>query len=173
MLDLTQIPTLETARLRLRRPGEQDLDRLAQMFADPRYMRFLGDGRTADRAEAWRALAGALGHWALRGYGFFAVEERSSGRFIGWTGLLHPEGWPGIEIAWGFASACWGQGFATEAAERVRDDAFDRLRLPRLVSLIHPENAASIRVATGIGERFERAIEFHGRMLQLYAMAAA
>jgi len=173
MLDLTQIPTLETPRLRLRRPSERDLDRLAGMFADPRYMRFLADGRTADRAEAWRAIAGALGHWALRDYGFFAVEEKSAGLFIGWSGLLQPEGWPGTEIAWGIAPALWGQGLATEAARGVLDYAFSRLRLPRLISIIHPENIASIRVATKIGERFERSIEFQGKSPHLYAIAAA
>ena len=173
MLDLRQVPTLETARIRLRRPSERDTDPLAQMFADARYMRFLGDGTTADRTESWRAIASALGHWALRGYGFFSVEEKSAGLFIGWAGLLHPEGWPGVEIAWGFAPACWGQGFATEAATSVLRYAFDRLRLPRLVSIIHPENAASIRVAMKIGERFERSIEFQGRSLHLYAIAAA
>jgi [ribosomal protein S5]-alanine N-acetyltransferase len=172
MLDLRQIPTLETARLRLPRPSERDTDPLAQMYADPRYTRFLGDGMTADRTEAWRAIAGALGHWALRGYGFFSVEEKSAGLFIGWTGLLHPEGWPGVEIAWGFAPACWGQGFATEAAASVLRYAFDQLRLPRLVSIIHPDNAASIRVAMKIGERFERSIEFRGKSAHLYATAA-
>jgi RimJ/RimL family protein N-acetyltransferase len=173
MLDLREIPTLETTRLRLRRPSEADTDGLARMFADARYMRFLGDGETADRATAWRAIAGALGHWALRGFGFFSVEEKVSGAFIGWTGLLHPEGWPGIEIAWGIAPSFWGRGLATEAGGSVRDFAFDRLRLPRLVSIIHPENAASIRVALKIGERFERAIDFQGKRVNLYAIAAA
>ena len=173
MLDLREIPTLETARLSLRRPSERDTDGLARMFADARYMRFFGVGETADRAASWRAIAGALGHWALRGYGFFAVEESASGQFIGWTGLLNPEGWPGIEIAWGIAPASWGHGFATEASKSVLEYAFDRLRLPRLVSIIHPENAASIRVAMKIGERFERSIEFRGETVDLYAIAAA
>ncbi len=173
MLDLTEIPTLETPRLRLRRPSERDTDGLAGMFADARYMRFLGDGRTADRVASWRAIAGSLGHWALRDYGFFAVEEKTTGLFIGWTGLLYPEGWPGIEIAWGIAPSYWGRGYATEAAKSVLNYAFDRLRLPRLVSIIHPENVASIRVAMKIGERFERSIEFRGKSAHLYAIAAA
>ncbi len=172
MLDLREIPTLETPRLRLRCPREQDTDGVAAMFADARYMRFLGDGKTADRAAAWRAIAGALGHWVLRDYGFFSIEEKATGRFIGWTGLLSPEGWPGVEIAWGIAPSSWGQGLATEAAEGVRDYAFASLCLPRLVSLIHPENATSIRVAVKIGERFERSIEFQGQRLCLYAVAA-
>ncbi|HXZ01223.1 MAG TPA: GNAT family N-acetyltransferase [Stellaceae bacterium] len=172
MLDLREVPTLETFRLRLRRPGESDTEGLAAMFADARYMRFLGDGKTADRAEAWCAIAGTLGHWVLRGHGLFSIEEKTTGRFIGWSGLLSPEGWPGVEIAWGIAPDFWGRGLATEAATSVRDYAFLGLRLPRLVSLIHPENAASIRVAAKIGECFEHAIEFQGRSLSLYAIAA-
>jgi RimJ/RimL family protein N-acetyltransferase len=172
MLDLTQIPTLDTPRLILRRPAEADADGLAELYTDPRYMRFFGDGRTADHAAAWGAIAGSLGHWALRGFGFFAVEEKATGRFIGWSGLLAPEGWPGVEIAWGIAPRAWGRGIATEAATAVRDDAFTRLRLKRLVSIIHPENTASIRVAMKLGARFERPIEFHGGTMRLCAIAA-
>ena len=168
MLNLNQIPVLETARLRLRRVAERDVDVLTAMFGDPCYMRFMGDSKLADRAAAWRAIAGALGHWAIRGYGFFAVEEKATGRFIGWSGLLNPEGWPGIEIAWGIAPDRWGQGFATEAATAVRHYAADTLHLTRLISLIHPENVASIRVAKKIGERFLRTIEFQGKEVRLY-----
>ena len=170
MLDLNEIPVLETARLRLRRVEERDVDALAAMFGDPRYMRFMGDGKLVDRAAAWRAIAGALGHWALRGYGFFAVEEKAVGRFIGWSGVLNPEGWPGIEIAWGIAPDRWRQGFATEAATAVLRYAAGTLHLTRLVSLIHPENVASIRVAEKIGERFVSIIEFQGKEARLYAI---
>ncbi len=170
MLDLRQIPSLETKRLLLRRTTEGDIDALAAMFADSRYMRFLGNGEVADRGEAWRAIAGTLGHWALRGYGFFAVEEKASGSFIGWSGLLNPEGWPRIEIAWGIAPNRWRRGFATEAATAVAGYAAKTLRVAQLISMIHPDNAASIRVAEKIGEHFVRLIEFRGRPVRLYAL---
>jgi RimJ/RimL family protein N-acetyltransferase len=172
MLDLAQIPVLETSHLLLRRPDEADADGLAALFADPRYMRFLSDGKTADHAAAWESIAGSLGHWALRGFGCFAVEQKGGARFIGWCGLLFPEGWPGIEIAWGISPRLWGRGFATEAARAVRDDAFGGLGLTRLVSLIHPDNAASIRVASKLGARFERTIKLRGNRMQVYALAA-
>jgi RimJ/RimL family protein N-acetyltransferase len=170
MLDICEVPVLETARLRLRRVEERDVDAVTLMFGDPRYMRFMGDGKLADRAAAWRAIAGTLGHWTLRGFGFFAIEEKASGAFIGWSGLLNPEGWPGIEIAWGIAPDRWRQGFATEAATAVRHYAADTLHLTRLISLIHPENVASIRVAEKIGERFLRTIEFQGKAVRLYGV---
>jgi RimJ/RimL family protein N-acetyltransferase len=131
-------------------------------------MRFLGDGETADRDAAWRAIACALGHWALRGYGFFAVEEEASGAFIGWSGLLNPGGWPGVEIAWGIAPSRWRQGVASEAAKTVPSYASNTLQMTRLISLIHPDNAASIRVAEKIGECFLHSIEFQGKRLRLY-----
>jgi RimJ/RimL family protein N-acetyltransferase len=83
---------------------------------------------------------------------------------------LNPEGWPGIEIAWGIAPDRWCQGFATEAASAVLHYAAGTLHLRRLISLIHPENVASIRVAEKIGERFLRTIAFQGKEVQLYAV---
>jgi hypothetical protein len=127
--------------------------------------------RTAPRRGAPSRAPWGIGHCAATA--FSLSRKNRAERFIGWAGLLHPEGWPGVEIAWGFAPSCWGQGFATEAAASVLRYAFDRLRLPRLASIIHPENAASIRVAMKIGERFERSIEFQGKSLHLYAIAAA
>jgi hypothetical protein len=143
MLDLGQIPSLETKRLLLRRPLERDVDALAAVFAEPSYMRFLGDGETADRDAAWRAIACALGHWALRGNGFFAVEEKASGAFIGWSGLLNPGGWPGVEIAWGIAPSRWRQGFCQRGrqsgaklrVEHASNDALDQLDPSRQRSL--------------------------------------
>jgi RimJ/RimL family protein N-acetyltransferase len=107
-----------------------------------------------------------------RGYGLFAVDEQESRRFVGWTGLLCPEGWPAIEIASGITTQRWNKGFATEAATAVRNYAFATLRIPRLVSLIHPDNSASIRVAEKIGERFDHMLDFEGKTVRLYAIAS-
>ena len=170
MRDLPRVPVIESARLKLRCVTEHDLDPLAAMFADPNYMRFFGDGKTADRAAAWRAIATALGHWILRGYGIFAVDERDSGSFIGWSGLIYPEGAPAIELGWGIAPHHWNRGFATEAATAVRDFAFGTLQLPRLVSLIHPANAPSVRVAEKIGEHFENMLDVEGGSVAVYAI---
>lgn len=169
MVDVAQIPVLETARLLLRGIAERDQGPLATIFGDARVMRFLG-GETRTPAAAWGSIAWTLGHWALRGYGFYAVEEKATRRFIGRIGLLNPAGWPGIEIAWHLASERWGLGFASEGAAVVRDHAFATLRLPRLVSIIHPDNAASIRVALKLGEHFERMIDFEGKPVRLYAI---
>ena len=93
-------PSLETSRLRLRQFAESDLDDYASMCADPEVMRYVGDRGPLSRDDTWRQLAMLVGHWALRGYGMWAVEELGSGAFVGRVGLHYPEGWPEPEIGW-------------------------------------------------------------------------
>ena len=145
------IPTLETARLRMRAFRVDDLDAYAAMCADPEVMRFLGTGVTLDRSEAWRSMAGFLGHWALRGYGMWALEEKQTGTLVGRSGFLNPEGWPGFELGWTLGRPSWGKGFATEAARRALDYAFEDLGRKRVISLIRPANTPSMRVAERLG----------------------
>jgi RimJ/RimL family protein N-acetyltransferase len=145
--------TLETDRLTLRMLREADFDAYAEMCADPEVMRYIGDGQPLDRPTAWRNLAMMAGHWALRGYGLWAAEERSSGLFVGRIGFWNPDGWPGFELGWMLRRTFWGQGYATEGARTALQFAFTQLQQPQVISVIHPENAASIRVAQRLGER--------------------
>jgi RimJ/RimL family protein N-acetyltransferase len=170
MLDLSEIPVLETERLHLRRPELRDFEAYAALCADPEVMRFIGEGVPQSRRRAWQAFTGMLGHWAVRGYGQFAVESKATGAFLGRVGLYEPDPWPGIEIAWALARAHWGSGIAPEAATAVRDWAFGTLKLPRLVSVIIPENRPSIRVAEKIGERFDRDDDIDGIPVRIYAI---
>jgi RimJ/RimL family protein N-acetyltransferase len=170
VFDLRSIPTLETPRLRLRALAPGDLDALVAINADPAAMRYLGTGETLDRFGSWRQLAMFIGHWAMLGYGFFAVERRDGGAFLGRVGLLNPETWPGLELGWTIAPAHWGHGYAPEAAAAVRDWAFATLRERQLISLIHPENRASMRVAEKIGERAAGTAVIFGREVRLFAI---
>ena len=119
---MTHIPTLETARLLLRGFELRDFDVYAEMIADPAVTRFLADGTPLGRADAWRQLAMFAGHWALRGFGVWAVEERATGEFLGRIGCFEPEGWPGFEVAYTLRRAAWGRGYAREAAEVAAGD---------------------------------------------------
>jgi RimJ/RimL family protein N-acetyltransferase len=149
---------LETERLKLRMWRESDLDAYAEMCADPLVMKYLSPGKVFSRPEAWRSMAFFMGHWQLRGYGHWAVEEKATGAMIGRIGFLNPEGWPGFEIGWTLARHAWGKGFATEGAKAALQYAFNELDQPHVISLIHPENAPSMRVAERIGEKFERTV---------------
>lgn len=159
--------TLETDRLLLRLFRESDLDTYAEMCADPEVMRFL-NGYPLSREEAWRNLAMVVGHWHLRGFGLWAVEEKSTGCLIGRVGCWKPEGWPGMEIAWTLRRESWGRGYATEAAKVALRYAFDVLRQKHVISLIHPENTPSIRVAQRIGQRLEGRNEVMGSTVLVY-----
>ncbi|KAA3655814.1 MAG: N-acetyltransferase [Calditrichaeota bacterium] len=143
---------LETERLLLRQFTQDDFDEYATMVADPETMRYVGQGKAMTRSEAWRSMAAILGHWQLRGYGLYAVVDKSSQQLAGRIGLLYPEGWPGIELGWMLAPGFRGQGYALEAAQAVRDHAFRELKIPELISIIHPENSRSIKLAMKLGE---------------------
>src|SRR5713226_8257785 len=90
---------LETERLLLRMWREDDFEAYAEICADPEVMRYLG-GKPLSRLDAWRNMAMMVGHWHLRGYGHWVVEEKASGKFIGRIGFLNAEGWPGFELGW-------------------------------------------------------------------------
>jgi RimJ/RimL family protein N-acetyltransferase len=162
--------TLETPRLLLRPFREEDLDAYAAMCADPDVMRYIGEGRPLTRAETWRQMAAILGHWHLRGYGVWAVEERASGAMIGRIGFWNPEGWPGFELGWLLGRACWGYGFATEGARVALDYAFSALKQNHVISVIEPENIRSIRVAERLGEKREGRAEVFGKDVLIYGI---
>jgi RimJ/RimL family protein N-acetyltransferase len=163
--------TLETARLRPRPFRDDDLDAYAELCSDPEVMRYVGDRRVLSREDAWRQMAMLAGHWQLRGFGMWAVEERDTGCFVGRVGLHYPEGWPGREIAWALGRRFWGRGYATEAARAALAEAFGRLGWPRIISLIDPANIRSIRLAQRIGERLEGETTVRGHRVAVYALA--
>ncbi len=160
---------LETERLLLREFRESDADAYAEMLGDAEVMRFLG-GRPLPRAEAWRNMAMVIGHWHLRGYGFWAVEERASGEMVGRVGCWYPEGWPGLEVGRTLCRQFWGRGYATEAARASLEYAFTRLNQTHVISLIAPDNAASIRVAERLGERPEGEWDVFGTKVIIYGI---
>ena len=161
---------LETARLRLRQFRDDDLDDYARITSDAETMRYLASGAPFTRDEALRSLGYIDGHWRIRGYGLWAVEEKASGVLVGRIGLLRPDGWPGLEVAWLVARERWREGLATEAARAALAHAFDVLGEPRAISLIAPENAASIRVAEKLGMRFAELRQIAGTTAALYAI---
>ena len=144
------IPHLETERLVLREWRAADFDWVAALHADDEVMKFLGG--TMERGDAWRALAATIGQWSLRGYGTWAVERKSDHKLVGRVGLIHPDGWPQVEVGWTLARPFWGQGYASEAAQAALNYAFLTLPVERMISCIDSENRASQSVAARIGE---------------------
>lgn len=161
---------LKTERLILRMFREDDLDHYASICADPQVMRYLSEGKTLSRADAWRQMAMIIGHWQLRGYGIWAVEERESKACIGRIGFFNPEGWPGFELGWVLGRQYWGKGYASEGARCALDHAFTEMSREHIISLIHPDNEGSIRVAERIGERLEGKTRLFGNELLIYGI---
>jgi RimJ/RimL family protein N-acetyltransferase len=149
---------------------EEDFEEYASMVADAEVTRYLGEGKPLARGDAWRQLAFVLGHWQLRGYGLWAVEERSTGRLVGRIGFLYPEGWPDFELGWTLAREFWGRGYATEGARRALDFAFEELGREHVISLIRPDNTPSIRVAERLGESLEGSVELFGSEALIYGI---
>ena len=161
------IPQLRTQRLTLRALCETDLEDFTAMMADQRVYRWLG-GQPSTAADAWRSMAGFLGHWALRGYGQWALEEQESGRFVGRAGLWNPHGWPGLEVGWTVTPEDWGRGYATEAGQASLQWAFATLGVDEIISVTRPDNAASRRVMTKLGLRYSRDVELLGHRQVVY-----
>ena len=151
---LHDAPRLETVRLVLRAWRADDSEPFFAMMADPAVAEFLTSPQAPlDRIDAWRALALNVGHWALRGYGLFAVAEKESGAFVGRVGAWRPEGRTEIELGWGLARAHWGKGYALEAARAAGDWIFATQTPPRLASFVHVNNTRSQQLAARLGMR--------------------
>jgi RimJ/RimL family protein N-acetyltransferase len=149
---------------------EDDFEQYAKICSDPEVMRFLADGRALSAFEVWRQMAYFVGHWHFRGYGMWAVEEKETRKLVGRIGFLDPTGWPGFELGWTLGRESWGQGYATEGAGRALEYAFTELNRDHVISLIAPENVASIRVAERIGEKVEGQTELFGKEVLIYGI---
>ena len=155
-------PRIETARLVLRTSRKEDLAAHAAMLGDGAVMRHL-TGMPLQREDAWRRLLQGPGLWAMLGYGYWSVERRSDGGYIGHIGfadfkremLPSLEGLP--EMGWLLAREAQGQGLAFEGVTAALAWADETLRAPEIAAIISPDNAPSIRLAERAG--FVRAEE--------------
>ena len=117
---------LETERLRFRHWRESDVDPLYDFYRDPQSQAVYGSDFS--RADVWRRVGLIIGHFHLRGFGLYALEDKESGKLAGYAGLWFPDGWDDVEVGYGITPQFRGRGFATEAARHARDENLRRVR---------------------------------------------
>lgn len=154
-----EIPTIESDRLILRPVREGDFEPYAAFYETERSR---GRGGPLTRSYAWDMFAAEIGHWYLRGYGFWAVDEKESGECCGLVGLYYPEGWPAPEVGYLVWESHEGKGIAYEASLRARDYAFEELGWQQIVSCILDGNTRSINLAERMGATFDRRVPRNG-----------
>ena len=149
------VPTIETERLRLRPHRRDDYSSCCAMWSDPQVTRFIGTPSTAQ--QAWSRLLGYVGHWQLNDYGVWAIEEKSTNRFVGELGfsdfkrdiVAAMRDVP--ELGFVFVSSVHGKGYATEALRAALEWGDVHLPSKRTVCLVNEANAASLRVVGKVG----------------------
>jgi RimJ/RimL family protein N-acetyltransferase len=164
---------LETPRLILRPFRKEDVDLLAPLMADQDFMRFSLGLYNRDQTAAFIEKVISWDRAGLPSQ--FAPITREEGTFIGYCGFYHhpAEGIEDVEIGYRLHPGYWNRGLATEAARAVRDHAFRDLKLPRVISLVHPENLASRRVAEKNAMTIEKEILFRGFPTLVFAIQRA
>ena len=168
-----EVPVLETTRLTLRRHRLDDFTHSAAMWADPKVTQYIG-GKPLTEEESWTKFLRYAGHWQLLGFGYWAVEEKATGDFVGELGFadykrdLQPSLNGAPEIGGVLASPAHGKGFATEAVRAAVAWGDARFQGARTACIIAPENLASIRVAAKCGYQNPQPATYKGKPTLLF-----
>ena len=166
---------IETARLAIREMTPADAAFILQLVNDADFLRHIGDRgvRTDDDARRYIE-TDPLASYARDGFGLWLVERRADGAPIGMCGLLKRDTLADVDIGFAYLPAWRGQGYALEAAQAVMEHGRRVLALPRIVAIVSPDNAGSIRLLGKLGLVFERRVDLNGdgRETSLYVPAA-
>lgn len=158
----TKSPPINTERLILRGWRDSDREPFAAMCADPAVMEFLPKRLTREECDAY--IDALRAHQAAHGFCFWALEDRATGAFAGYTGLrrtgFDAHFTPAVEFGWRLPVAFWGRGFASEAARACLDYGFGPLKLREIVAVTAPRNARSRAVMRRLGMSYDPAEDF-------------
>ncbi|KQV82011.1 GNAT family N-acetyltransferase [Rhizobium sp. Root1220] len=170
---MATIPTIETDRLILRPHRLDDFEEYQTMWSDDAVVRFIS-GVPSTREQSWARLLRAAGMWHHLGFGFLAIEEKVSGRFIGEAGFLEmkrdmrPLSTEGtLETGWALVPEAQGKGYALEALQALICWADTRFPSKPMTCIIDPSNAASLRLAHKLGFGEARRTHYNGEVIML------
>lgn len=165
------LPTIETARLRLRMFADRDFDSTWRLFNDPEVQKYLSPENRRARAQVKTILDNSVEHWKRRGFALWCVSEKSRDTMCGYCGFQYFDETPAVEILFAFHKNAWGKGFATEAANASLRFGFERLQLKKIYAATHPENTASRAVLEKIGMVFETRTTHYGIDTATYSIS--
>src|SRR5258708_7636452 len=166
-------PRIETDRLRLRADCLADFPNCAKLWADPVVTQFI-TGKPLTEEESWARLLRYVGHWLLLGFGYWVVEEKATGNYLGEAGFaehqrdLQPsiKGIP--EIGWVFFPHAHGKGFASEAVRAALVWSDQQLPSTKTVCIINTSNLPSLRVAEKCGYRELQRTTYHAQPIIVF-----
>jgi RimJ/RimL family protein N-acetyltransferase len=167
------LKVLDTPRLALHRFAPADAPFVLALLNDPGWLRYIGDRgvRTEDAAREY-LVGGPMAMYAREGFGLWKASLRDTGEPIGMAGLIKRPTLPDVDLGFAFLPAFRAHGYAREAARACIDYARDVLKLPRLVAIVSPDNADSLRLLRAVGFGYERDVEMKpGDVVQLHALA--
>jgi len=175
------IPTIrETQRLLLEPWDERHRSSWRLICRDAEVMRYIGGGQVWERKKADEVFGHALAHWQDHGFGWRSALDKAIGDWLGFVGLNYTEpgtqglGTDEVEIGWWIIRPVWGRGYASEGAAAIRDEAFERIGLDRIIARLQPANVASAHVAQKIGMSFHCDTTGRvGEVLRIYALDRA
>jgi ribosomal-protein-alanine N-acetyltransferase len=170
-ISMETIPSIETSRLILRPWTIEDEDPLFYILQEAEILKYFPlTSFTLEKTQ--RYILHQLKHWQDHGYGHWAVTLKEEGRLIGWAGLEFLPETDENEVAYLLSHETWGCGYATEAARAAVNFGFNTACLPRIIGLVHPENAGSIRVLEKCGLTFVDRKVYWGLEMCRYRMEA-
>jgi RimJ/RimL family protein N-acetyltransferase len=172
-VEFASAPIIETDRLRLRGHRVDDLAGCAAMWNDPVVTRYISSGKRMSQQDAWFRLLRYAGHWALLGFGYWALEEKRTGAFIGDLGFADHKRDIDLgnlpELGWALVSTAHGKGYATEAVRAALAWGDTHFTSARTVCVIDPQNLASIHVAEKCGYKEIARPDFNEKPIILMA----
>jgi RimJ/RimL family protein N-acetyltransferase len=159
------VPVIESEDLILRGYREEDYIRYHEFAASERSYLVGGPQNAAD---SWRSFLAGIGHWALRGYGMWVVEDRATHLVAGRVGVIYNDGWHEPEMAWHIYDGFEGRSVAYAASLLARDYSARHFGLDRTMSYISSKNKRSLRLAKRLGCVFERNVKMRNEPVEMW-----
>jgi RimJ/RimL family protein N-acetyltransferase len=163
---------LRTERLTLREFSAQDADFILNLLNEPSFIQNIGDRGVRTLADAEGYLErGPLASYAKHGFGLLAVSSNETGELMGMCGLIKRDTLDDVDIGYAFLPKFWSKGYAVEAALGVKEFARNIVKLNRIVAIVDPTNASSIRLLEKIGMTFEKMVRLSADDIELKLFA--